>query len=102
MRHDKILNRASCILYLFRRQHAAQSNDRTEDQRDRHHDPRRLLASATKSNALRHSMVLWDEVVSEVSLDFPSVALHRYHVDALAARMITHPQSLDVIVGSNL
>ena len=25
-------------------------------------DPRRLLASATKSNALRHSMVLWDEV----------------------------------------
>jgi tartrate dehydrogenase/decarboxylase / D-malate dehydrogenase len=64
--------------------------------------PRRLLASATKSNALRHSMVLWDEVVSEVSRDFPAVSVHRYHVDALAARMITHPQSLDVIVGSNL
>src|SRR5262249_6234593 len=30
------------------------------------------------------------------------VSLHRYHVDALAARMITHPQTLDVIVGSNL
>ena len=25
-----------------------------------------------------------------------------YHVDALAARMITHPESLDVVVGSNL
>ncbi len=64
--------------------------------------PRRLLASATKSNALRHSMVLWDEVVAEVARDFPAVTVQRYHVDALAARMVTHPQSLDVIVGSNL
>jgi tartrate dehydrogenase/decarboxylase / D-malate dehydrogenase len=64
--------------------------------------PRRLLASATKSNALRHSMVLWDEVVAEVARDFPTVTVQRYHVDALAARMVTHPQSLDVIVGSNL
>ena len=27
--------------------------------------PRKLLASATKSNALQHSMVLWDEVVED-------------------------------------
>ena len=26
----------------------------------------------------------------------------KYHVDALAARMVTHPQTLDVIVASNL
>jgi tartrate dehydrogenase/decarboxylase/D-malate dehydrogenase len=64
--------------------------------------PRRLLASATKSNALQHSMVLWDEVVEAVARDFPDVDVRRYHVDALAARMITHPQSLDVIVASNL
>ena len=64
--------------------------------------PRRLLASATKSNALQHSMVLWDEVVDEVGREFPDVTLRRYHVDALAARMITHPQTLDVIVASNL
>jgi tartrate dehydrogenase/decarboxylase/D-malate dehydrogenase len=64
--------------------------------------PRRLLASATKSNALQHSMVLWDEVVDEVGRDFPDVTVRRYHVDALAARMITHPQTLDVIVASNL
>jgi tartrate dehydrogenase/decarboxylase/D-malate dehydrogenase len=31
--------------------------------------PRKLLASATKSNALQHSMVLWDEVVDEVATD---------------------------------
>ena len=64
--------------------------------------PRRMLASATKSNALQHSMVLWDEVVKEVAREFPAVEVRKYHVDALAARMITHPQSLDVIVGSNL
>ncbi|MCL4819602.1 MAG: tartrate dehydrogenase [Vicinamibacteria bacterium] len=64
--------------------------------------PRRLLASATKSNALRHSMVLWDEVVAEVAREFPRVSWRSYHVDALAARMVTHPQTLDVIVGSNL
>ncbi|MBW3536001.1 MAG: hypothetical protein KY453_12445, partial [Gemmatimonadetes bacterium] len=64
--------------------------------------PRRLLASATKSNALQHAMVLWDEVVAEVAEAFPTVAWRPYHVDALAARMVTHPGSLDVIVGSNL
>jgi tartrate dehydrogenase/decarboxylase/D-malate dehydrogenase len=64
--------------------------------------PRRLLASATKSNALQHSMVLWDEVVDEVARDFPALTIRRYHVDALAARMVTHPQTLDVMVASNL
>jgi tartrate dehydrogenase/decarboxylase / D-malate dehydrogenase len=64
--------------------------------------PRRLLASATKSNALQHSMVLWDEVVADVHADYPDVAMRKYHVDALAARMVTAPQSLDVIVASNL
>jgi tartrate dehydrogenase/decarboxylase/D-malate dehydrogenase len=64
--------------------------------------PRKLLASATKSNALQHSMVLWDEVVAAVAADYPDVTLRKYHVDALAARMITHPQTLDTIVASNL
>jgi tartrate dehydrogenase/decarboxylase/D-malate dehydrogenase len=64
--------------------------------------PRRLLASATKSNALRHSMVLWDEVVAEVARSYPEVTLQKYHVDAMAARMVNHPESFDVIVASNL
>jgi tartrate dehydrogenase/decarboxylase / D-malate dehydrogenase len=64
--------------------------------------PRRLLASATKSNALRHSMVLWDDVVADVARGYPQVTWRKYHVDALAARMVTHPDTLDVIVGSNL
>ena len=64
--------------------------------------PRRQLASATKSNALQFSMVLWDQVVERVQQDFPDVTCRKYHVDALCARMVTHPQTLDVIVGSNL
>ena len=64
--------------------------------------PRKLLASATKSNALRHSMVFWDEVAEVVRKDYPAVEYRKYHVDAIAARMVTHPASLDVIVCSNL
>ena len=64
--------------------------------------PRKMVASATKSNALTHSMVLWDEVAEIVRKDYPSVDYRKYHVDALAARMITHPQTLDVMVTSNL
>jgi tartrate dehydrogenase/decarboxylase/D-malate dehydrogenase len=64
--------------------------------------PRKILASATKSNALRHSMVFWDEVAETVSKDYPSVEYRKYHVDAIAARMVTHPATLDVIVASNL
>src|SRR5678815_3262292 len=47
-------------------------------------------------------MVLWDTVVDEVRKDYPGVNFRKYHVDALAARMVTHPQTLDVIVASNL
>jgi tartrate dehydrogenase/decarboxylase/D-malate dehydrogenase len=64
--------------------------------------PRKLLASATKSNALQHSMVLWDEVVDAVAPDYPALTIRKYHVDALAARMVTHPHTLDVMVASNL
>ena len=64
--------------------------------------PRKMLASATKSNALQHSMVLWDEIVAAVADEYPDVRVTSYHVDALAARMVSHPQTLDVIVASNL
>lgn len=63
---------------------------------------RHKLASVTKSNAQRHSMVFWDQVTREVARDYPDVEVTSYHVDAIAARMITHPETLDVIVASNL
>ena len=64
--------------------------------------PRKLLASATKSNALQFSMVLWDQVVESIQQEYPDVTCRKYYVDALCARMITHPQTVDVIVASNL
>lgn len=63
---------------------------------------RSRVASATKSNAINHSMVFWDEVFEQVASEYPGIAAEKYHVDALAARFITHPESLDVVVGSNL
>jgi tartrate dehydrogenase/decarboxylase / D-malate dehydrogenase len=65
-------------------------------------DRRGLLTSATKSNASRFGYVLWDEVVEEVAVEFPEVQVERVLVDALAARMVRDPGSLDVIVASNL
>ncbi|GAB0114868.1 tartrate dehydrogenase [Acidisoma sp. C75] len=62
----------------------------------------RRLASVTKSNAQRHSMVFWDEVTAEVAADYPDVTVTSYHIDAMAARMVMAPESLDVVVASNL
>jgi tartrate dehydrogenase/decarboxylase / D-malate dehydrogenase len=61
-----------------------------------------VLTSATKSNASRYGYVLWDEVVEELHADHAGVKVERVLVDALAARMISSPQSLDVVVASNL
>lgn len=65
-------------------------------------DRRGVVTSATKSNASRHGFVLWDEVAEEVAAEFPEVRLERVLADALAARMIADPGSLDVVVASNL
>ncbi len=69
---------------------------------ERASERRGLLTSATKSNASRYGYVLWDEVVESVAADFPAVTVERALVDALAARMVRSPQSLDVVVASNL
>jgi tartrate dehydrogenase/decarboxylase/D-malate dehydrogenase len=63
---------------------------------------RGVLTSATKSNASRYGYVLWDEVVEEAHAAHADVKVERVLVDALAARMVTHPTSLDVVVASNL
>lgn len=69
---------------------------------DRARERTRSLISVTKSNASRYQYVLWDEVVAEVAGDFPDVAVHRMHVDAMAARMVLRPDTIDVVVASNL
>ncbi len=64
--------------------------------------PRRQLTLVTKSNAQRHGLVLWDEIFFEVAREFPQVRVDRELVDAAAARMVLRPQSLDVLVATNL
>jgi tartrate dehydrogenase/decarboxylase/D-malate dehydrogenase len=63
---------------------------------------RGVLTNATKSNASRFAFPFWDEVVEDVARDFPQVRVERVLVDALCARLITHPGSVDVVVASNL
>jgi tartrate dehydrogenase/decarboxylase / D-malate dehydrogenase len=63
---------------------------------------RRRLVSVTKSNASRYSYVLWDEVVAGLAGEYPAVEVERVHVDAMAARMVLRPDSVDVVVASNL
>jgi tartrate dehydrogenase/decarboxylase/D-malate dehydrogenase len=64
--------------------------------------PRRLLTVVTKSNAQRYGMVLWDEIAAEVAKEFPDVRWDKMLVDAMTARMVGKPASLDTIVASNL
>jgi len=64
--------------------------------------PHKKLINVTKSNAQRHSMVLWDEVFEEVVAEFPQLQTERVLVDALAARFVLKPETLDVVVASNL
>jgi tartrate dehydrogenase/decarboxylase/D-malate dehydrogenase len=64
--------------------------------------PRRLLTVVTKSNAQRHAMVMWDEIAHQVAADFPDVTWDKEMVDAMTARMVNKPASLDTIVATNL
>ena len=61
-----------------------------------------LITSATKSNASRFGYVLWDEIAEEIAAEHPGIRYERVLVDALAARMVRAPDSLDVVVASNL
>lgn len=64
--------------------------------------PRKHLTLVTKSNAQRFGMVMWDEIFYEVAKDFPDVTTDKELVDAVTTRMVLKPQTLDVIVATNL
>ncbi|MGI8970200.1 MAG: tartrate dehydrogenase, partial [Dehalococcoidia bacterium] len=64
--------------------------------------PRRHLTSVTKSNAQQYSMVLWDEIFHSLAKQYSDVTTEEWLVDAMTTRMVLHPETLDVVVASNL
>ena len=64
--------------------------------------PRKWLTVVTKSNAQRHAMVMWDEIALQISKEFADVTWDKELVDAMTARMINRPASLDTVVATNL
>jgi len=67
-----------------------------------HSRPRKQLTVVTKSNAQRHGMVMWDEIAAEVAKDYPGVKWDKEMVDAMTARMVNRPASIDTVVATNL
>ncbi len=63
---------------------------------------RRQLTSVTKSNALAHSMVFWDEVVRSVAREYRDVTTRSMLVDAACMNLVRKPEDFDVVVASNL
>lgn len=63
---------------------------------------RKKITVVTKSNAQRNGLVLWDEVADIVKKDFEDVECDKMLVDAMTARMVLHPETLDTIVATNL
>ncbi|WP_368483301.1 tartrate dehydrogenase [Oceanobacillus sojae] len=63
---------------------------------------RKKVTSVTKSNAQQYGMVLWDEVFERVSKEYPDVETDQWLVDAMAAQFVLNPESLEVVVASNL
>jgi|SRR5690625_247408 len=63
---------------------------------------RRHLTVVTKSNAQRHGMVMWDEIAREVAGDYPDVKLRFELVDAMTTTFVLKPETIDVVVATNL
>ncbi|WP_027416039.1 tartrate dehydrogenase [Aneurinibacillus terranovensis] len=60
------------------------------------------LTAATKSNGINHTMPFWDEYVQKINQEYPDVKTSTVHIDALSAFFVTKPETLDVVVASNL
>jgi tartrate dehydrogenase/decarboxylase/D-malate dehydrogenase len=47
-------------------------------------------------------MVMWDDIAREVAAEFPNVLWDKELVDAMTARMVNRPASIDTVVATNL
>ncbi len=63
---------------------------------------KKRVTSATKSNGINFTMPFWDEIFEAISKEYPDITSDKFHIDALSARFVTHPDHFGVVVGSNL
>lgn len=63
---------------------------------------RKKVTSATKSNSMQHNMVFWDEVFHQVAAEYSELISEQQLIDSLTARFVSKPETLDVVVASNL
>ncbi len=62
---------------------------------------KKILHSIHKSNVLKSS-VLWNEILDEISRDYPEVSVHHVLVDAAATYLCIDPSRFDVMVMENM
>jgi 3-isopropylmalate dehydrogenase len=62
---------------------------------------RRKVMSVDKANVLT-TMVLWREVVTAVSKEYPDVALEHIYVDNAAMQLLKRPHDFDVLLAGNM
>lgn len=65
---------------------------------------RKHVTNVTKSNAQGYTLVLWDEVFSEVAARprYKKIKTAKFLVDAAALEFVRRPKIFDVVVASNL
>jgi 3-isopropylmalate dehydrogenase len=63
---------------------------------------RRHLVVAHKANVLTKTTGLFRDVCADVGRGYPDVAITTEHIDALAARFVSHPKQFDVVVTENM
>ncbi|HUP19771.1 MAG TPA: isocitrate/isopropylmalate dehydrogenase family protein [Gemmatimonadota bacterium] len=63
---------------------------------------RHRVTMCDKANALPHAHGLWRRVFAEVAGEYPFVKTEAEYVDALAMKLVLHPEHYGVIVTSNL
>ena len=59
------------------------------------------LCSVDKANVLEVTM-LWRDIVTEVSADFPDITLSHMYVDNAAMQLVREPKQFDVVLTGNL